>query len=46
VFHIGEGSGDTVVDFAGNGAGTADLLNSVGYGVHQHRPHPLAGQFQ
>jgi Ca2+-binding RTX toxin-like protein len=32
VFHMGEGNGDTVVDFAGNGAGTADVLKFVGYG--------------
>ena len=32
VFHIGEGGGDTVVDFAGNGAAAGDSLQFVGYG--------------
>ena len=33
VFHVGEANGDTVTDFAGNGAGTADVLHFVGYGA-------------
>jgi serralysin len=33
VFHTGEGDGDIVVDFAGNGAGAGDSLQFVGYGV-------------
>jgi len=32
VFHMGEGGGDTVVDFAGNGAAAGDSLQFVGYG--------------
>jgi trimeric autotransporter adhesin len=32
VFHMGEASGDTVFDFAGNGAATGDSLQFVGYG--------------
>ena len=32
VFIIGQGNGDTVVDFAGNGAAAGDLLQFVGYG--------------
>ena len=50
VFNIGQGNGDTVVDFAGNGAAAGDSLQFVGYGggrdLHQHRRHPLAGQLQ
>jgi endoglucanase len=33
VFHVGEGNGDMVVDFAGNGAGLGDSLQFVGYGA-------------
>jgi Ca2+-binding RTX toxin-like protein len=33
VFAAGEGNGDTVVDFAGNGAAAGDLLLFVGYGA-------------
>jgi Ca2+-binding RTX toxin-like protein len=33
VFHMGQGDGDTVVDFAGNGAAAGDSLSFVGYGV-------------
>jgi Ca2+-binding RTX toxin-like protein len=33
VFHVGEADGDTVVDFAGNGAGAGDSLQFVGYGA-------------
>jgi microcystin-dependent protein len=33
VFNVGQANGDTVVDFAGNGAGTGDLLQFVGYGA-------------
>ena len=33
VFNIGQGNGDTVVDFAGNGAAAGDSLRFVGYGV-------------
>jgi Ca2+-binding RTX toxin-like protein len=32
VFHVGEADGDTVIDFAGNGAGAGDSLQFVGYG--------------
>ena len=32
VFHMGEGGGDLVVDFAGNGAAAGDSLQFVGYG--------------
>jgi serralysin len=33
VFHRGEGDGDTVVDFAGNGAAAGDQLRFFGYGA-------------
>src|SRR5262245_29609621 len=33
VFHMGEGNGDMVVDFAGNGAGLGDSLQFIGYGA-------------
>jgi trimeric autotransporter adhesin len=33
VFHMGQGNGDTVVDFAGNGAAAGDALHFVGYGA-------------
>jgi Ca2+-binding RTX toxin-like protein len=33
VFHMGEGNGDLVVDFAGNGAGLGDSLQFAGYGA-------------
>jgi Ca2+-binding RTX toxin-like protein len=33
VFHKGEGNGDMVVDFAGNGAGLGDSLQFIGYGA-------------
>ncbi len=33
VFRAGEGNGDTVVDFAGNGAAAGDSLSFVGYGA-------------
>ena len=33
VFIIGQGNGDTVVDFAGNGAAAGDSLQFVGYGA-------------
>jgi Ca2+-binding RTX toxin-like protein len=32
VFHVGEADGDTVIDFAGNGASAGDSLQFVGYG--------------
>ena len=32
VFNMGQGNGDTVVDFAGNGAAAGDSLQFVGYG--------------
>jgi Ca2+-binding RTX toxin-like protein len=32
VFNMGQGAGDTVVDFAGNGAAAGDALLFVGYG--------------
>jgi trimeric autotransporter adhesin len=33
VFHVGQANGDTVVDFAGNGAAAGDSLQFVGYGA-------------
>ena len=33
VFNVGQANGDTVVDFAGNGAAAGDLLRFVGYGA-------------
>jgi trimeric autotransporter adhesin len=33
VFHMGQGDGDVVVDFAGNGAAAGDSLQFVGYGA-------------
>jgi len=33
VFHMGEGNGDMVADFAGNGSAAGDLLRFVGYGT-------------
>ena len=33
VFNVGEANGDTVVDFAGNGAGGVNSLHFVGYGA-------------
>jgi trimeric autotransporter adhesin len=33
VFVVGQGNGDTVVDFAGNGAAAGDSLKFVGYGA-------------
>jgi Ca2+-binding RTX toxin-like protein len=33
VFHMGEGNGDMVADFAGNGATAGDSLQFVGYGA-------------
>ena len=33
VFHVGQANGDTVVDFAGNGAAAGDSLHFVGYGA-------------
>jgi Ca2+-binding RTX toxin-like protein len=33
VFIIGQGNGDTVVDFAGNGAAAGDSLHFIGYGA-------------
>jgi len=32
LFHLGEAAGDTIVDFAGNGAAPGDSLMFVGYG--------------
>ena len=32
-FHVGQGDGDTVVDFAGNGAAAGDSLHFIGYGA-------------
>jgi Ca2+-binding RTX toxin-like protein len=32
VFNVGQAGGDTIVDFAGNGAGAGDSLRFVGYG--------------
>ena len=32
-FYAGQGNGDIVVDFAGNGAATGDSLQFVGYGT-------------
>ena len=33
IFSVGQGNGDTVVDFNGNGAAAGDLLLFVGYGA-------------
>jgi serralysin len=33
VFRLGQGNGDTVVDFAGSGAATGDSLQFMGYGM-------------
>ena len=33
MFNVGQANGDTVVDFAGNGAGAGDSLHFVGYGA-------------
>jgi hypothetical protein len=33
VFHLGDGGGDTITDFAGNGASTGDSFRFVGYGT-------------
>ena len=33
VFHVGEGGGEMVVDFAGNGVAAGDSLQFVGYGA-------------
>jgi hypothetical protein len=33
VFNVGQATGDTVVDFTGNGAGAGDSLRFVGYGT-------------
>jgi Ca2+-binding RTX toxin-like protein len=33
VFNVGQAGGDTVADFAGNGAGVGDSLRFVGYGT-------------
>ena len=33
VFNVGQGNGDAVVDFAGNGAALGDSLHFVGYGA-------------
>jgi Ca2+-binding RTX toxin-like protein len=33
VFNVGQGNGDTVVDFAGNAAAAGDALQFVGYGA-------------
>ena len=50
VFNMGQGNGDTVVDFAGNGAAAGDSLQFVGLrrrrDLHQHRRDALAGQLQ
>ena len=32
VFHVGQANGDTIVDFAGNGAAAGDQLSFFGYG--------------
>ena len=32
IFNVGQANGDTVTDFAGNGAATGDSLSFVGYG--------------
>ena len=33
MFNVGQGNGDTIVDFAGNGAAAGDALLFVGYGA-------------
>jgi Ca2+-binding RTX toxin-like protein len=35
VFNFGQANGDTIIDFAGNGAGAGDSLNFVGFGTAQ-----------
>ena len=32
VFNVGQANGDTIIDFAGNGAGAGDTLSFVGFG--------------
>ena len=50
VFNVGQANGDTVVDFAGNGAAAGDSLPlrrlRRGRQLHQHRRDALAGQLQ
>ena len=51
VFHAGQASGDTVVDFVGNGAAVGDSLSFVGFGRQHRVPHshklarPISGRF-
>ena len=33
VFNVGQANGDTIIDFAGNGAGAGDTLTFVGFGT-------------
>ena len=33
VFHVGEGNGDVITDFVGNGAAVGDQLQFIGYGT-------------
>ena len=33
VFNAGQANGDTIIDFAGNGAGAGDTLSFVGFGT-------------
>ena len=33
VFNVGQANGDTIIDFAGNGAGAGDTLSFVGFGT-------------
>ena len=46
VFNIGQGNGDTVVDFAGNGAAAGDSLQFVGYGSARPSPRIDATHWQ
>ena len=33
MFNAGQANGDTIIDFAGNGAGAGDTLSFVGFGT-------------
>ena len=50
VFNVGQGNGDTIVDFTGNGAAAGDSIEvrrlRPGSDLHQHRCDPLAGQLR
>ena len=53
VFHVGQANGDTVVDFAGNGAAAGDSLQFIGFGTAararpspRSTPQPVADPFR